>query len=309
MVDTTDEWIMTRIGVKERRILKEEGAGTSLLAAEAMKQVMAKKGVTPQEIDCVICATSTPDHRFPSTASIAAEKCGIKNSFSFDLSAACSGFVYGLEVAAGLIATGRYKKILLVGAEKMSSMVDYQDRATCPIFGDGAGAVLIEPTEEDYGLVDSALYTDGVGYPHLQMKAGGSVCPTTHETVDQRLHYVYQEGQVVFKYAVSKMTEAAATILERNHLTQDDVAWFVPHQANMRIIEAAQKRMGLPREKVMVNIEKFGNTSAATLPICLAEYESQLRKGDKIILAAFGAGFTWGASYIKWGYDGDQVGK
>ncbi|MGL5014159.1 MAG: beta-ketoacyl-ACP synthase III [Bacteroidales bacterium] len=303
MVDTTDEWIMTRIGVKERRILKEEGAGTSYLAAESIKNLLAKSGVSPQEIDCVICATSTPDHRFPSTASIAAEKCGIKNAFSFDLSAACSGFIYGLDVASGLISTGRYKKILLVGAEKMSSMVDYTDRATCPIFGDGAGAVLLEPTEEEFGVMDSALYTDGIGYPHLQMKAGGSVRPASHETVDQRLHYVYQEGQVVFKYAVSKMAEASAEILQRNNLTQEDVSWFVPHQANMRIIEAAQKRMGLPREKVMVNIEKYGNTSAATLPICLAEYESKLRKGDNIILAAFGAGFTWGATFLKWGYD------
>lgn len=307
MVDTSDEWIMTRIGVKERRILKGEGAGTSTLAANAIKNLLEKTGIKPEEIDLVICATSTPDHRFPSTASIAAEKCGIKNAFSFDLSAACCGFLYGMDVVAGFVRSGMYKKVILIGAEKMSSMTDYTDRSTCPIFGDAGAAVLFEPTEEEVGYMDATLHTDGIGYPHLMMKAGGSVLPASHETVDKGLHFIYQEGQVVFKYAVSKMSDASVEIMKRNNLTKEDISWFVPHQANMRIIDAAAKRMGLSKDKVMVNIEHFGNTSAATLPLCLAEWEPRLKKGDNIIFAAFGAGFTWGASYMKWGYDGSET--
>ncbi len=304
IVDTTDEWIMTRIGIKERRILKEEGAGSSYMGARAVKSLLEKTSTKPEEIELVICSTSTPDHIFPSTASIIAEKNGIKNAFAFDLSAACSGFIFALETASSYIKSGKYKKVIVVAAEKMSSITNYTDRTTCPLFGDASGAVLIEPTEEKLGIMDAILRTDGVGYPNLQMKAGGSVRPADHETVDQNLHTVYQEGQVVFKYAVSCMSDVSAEIMEKNNLTHDDIAWFVPHQANLRIIDAAAKRMGLSKDKVMINIHKYGNTSAATLPVCLAEWEPQLKKGDNIILSAFGAGFTWGAVYLKWGYDG-----
>ena len=306
MVDTTDEWIMTRIGVKERRILNEEGLGTSYMARKAAKQLMQKTGVNPDEIDAVIVCTTTPDYHFPSTASILCDKLGLKNAFAFDFQAACCGFLYGMEVAASLVASGRHKKVILVGADKMSSMVDYTDRATCPIFGDGAAAVLLEPTTEDYGIMDSILRTDGKGLPFLHMKAGGSVCTPSYFTVDHKMHYIYQEGRTVFKYAVSNMSEITATIAEKNGLTKENINWVIPHQANMRIIDAVASRLEVPMEKVMVNIQRYGNTSAGTLPLCLWDYEKQLRKGDNLIFTAFGAGFTFGAVYVKWGYDGNM---
>ena len=306
MVDTTDEWIMTRIGVKERRILNEEGLGTSYMARKAAKQLMQKTGVNPDEIDAVIVCTTTPDYHFPSTASILCDKLGLKNAFAFDFQAACCGFLYGMEVAASLVASGRHKKVILVGADKMSSMVDYTDRATCPIFGDGAAAVLLEPTTEDYGIMDSILRTDGKGLPFLHMKAGGSVCTPSYFTVDHKMHYIYQEGRTVFKYAVSNMSEITATIAEKNGLTKENINWVIPHQANMRIIDAVASRLEVPVEKVMVNIQRYGNTSAGTLPLCLWDYEKQLRKGDNLIFTAFGAGFTFGAVYVKWGYDGNM---
>jgi len=306
MVDTTDEWIMTRIGVKERRILNEEGLGTSYMARKAAKQLMQKTGVNPDEIDAVIVCTTTPDYHFPSTASILCDKLGLKNAFAFDLQAACCGFLYGMEVAASLVASGRHKKVILVGADKMSSMVDYTERATCPIFGDGAAAVLLEPTTEDYGIMDSILRTDGKGLPFLHMKAGGSVCTPSYFTVDHKMHYIYQEGRTVFKYAVSNMSEITATIAEKNGLTKENINWVIPHQANMRIIDAVASRLEVPMEKVMLNIQRYGNTSAGTLPLCLWDYEKQLRKGDNLIFTAFGAGFTYGAVYVKWGYDGNM---
>lgn len=304
MVDTTDEWITTRIGTKERHILKGEGLGASDLGTPAVKQLLEKTNTKPEEIDALICATTTGDYRFPSTASIIAEKCGIKNIFTFDLSAACSGFLFAMQTATGLIRSGMYKKIIVVCAEKMSSMVDYTDRATCPIFGDGSAAVLVEPTTEDLGVQDALLHTDGAGLPHLLMKAGGSVKPASYETVDNKEHFIYQEGKVVFKYAVSNMSEASHQIMIKNNLSFEDVDWFVPHQANQRIIDAAAHRMGIDASKVMVNIERYGNTSSASIPLALADWESKLKKGDNIILAAFGAGFTWGSMYLKWGYDG-----
>ena len=306
MVDTTDEWIMTRIGVKERRILNEEGLGTSYMARKAAKQLMQKTGVNPDEIDAVIVCTTTPDYHFPSTASILCDKLGLKNAFAFDLQAACCGFLYGMEVAASLVVSGRHKKVILVGADKMSSMVDYTERATCPIFGDGAAAVLLEPTTEDYGIMDSILRTDGKGLPFLHMKAGGSVCTPSYFTVDHKMHYIYQEGRTVFKYAVSNMSEITATIAEKNGLTKENINWVIPHQANMRIIDAVASRLEVPMEKVMLNIQRYGNTSAGTLPLCLWDYEKQLRKGDNLIFTAFGAGFTYGAVYVKWGYDGNM---
>ena len=305
MVDTTDEWIMTRIGVKERRILSEEGLGTSYMARKAAKQLLQKTGVNPDEIDAVVVCTTTPDYHFPSTASILCDKLGLKNAFAFDLQAACCGFLYGLEVVASLVVSGRHKKVILVGADKMSSMVDYTDRATCPIFGDGAAAVLVEPTTEDYGIMDSILRTDGKGLPFLHMKAGGSVCTPSYFTVDHKMHYIYQEGRTVFKYAVSNMSEITATIAEKNGLTKENINWVIPHQANMRIIDAVASRLEVPMEKVMVNIQRYGNTSAGTLPLCLWDYEEKLKKGDNLIFTAFGAGFTYGAVYVKWGYDGN----
>ena len=307
MVDTSDEWIMTRIGIKERRILKGEGQGTSVMGTQAVRDLLKKTNTKPEEVDALILATTTPDHLFPSTASIVAEANGIKNAFCFDFGAACSGFIFGLELCTGLIKTGRYKKVVLVAAEKMSSITDYTDRNTCPLFGDGAGAVMIEPTPEELGVIDTMLHTDGVGYNYLNMQGGGSRYPATHETVDKKMHYVYQEGKHVFKYAVSSMADVSVDLMKRNGLTSEDIAWIVPHQANMRIIEAVQQRANVPMEKVMVNIDRYGNTSAATIPICLAEYEPKLKKGDNILLAAFGAGFTWGVVYLKWGYDGDKV--
>ena len=306
MVDTTDEWIMTRIGVKERRILSEEGLGASYMARKAAKQLLQKTGASPDEIDAVIVCTSTPDYHFPSTASILCDKLGLKNAFAFDLQAACCGFLFGLEMAATMVASGRHKKVILVGSDKMSSMVDYSERATCPIFGDGAGAVLIEGTTEEYGIMDSILRTDGKGLPFLHMKAGGSVCPPSYFTVDNKMHYIYQEGRTVFKYAVSNMSAITAAIAERNGLTKENIDWVVPHQANMRIIDAVASRLEVPMEKVMVNIQRYGNTSAGTLPLCLWDYEKKLKKGDNLIFTAFGAGFTYGAVYVKWGYDSKE---
>ena len=306
MVDTTDEWIMTRIGVKERRILNEEGLGTSYMARKAAKQLIQRTGVNPDEIDVVVVCTTTPDYHFPSTASILCDKLGLKNAYAFDLQAACCGFLFGLEQVASMVGSGRHKKVILVGADKMSSMVDYSDRATCPIFGDGAAAILVEATTEDYGILDSMLRTDGKGLPFLHMKAGGSVCTPSYFTIDHKMHYIYQEGRTVFKYAVSNMSEITATIAEKNGLTKENINWVVPHQANMRIIDAVASRLAVPMEKVMVNIQRYGNTSAGTLPLCLWDYEKHLKKGDNLIFTAFGAGFTYGAVYVKWGYDGNM---
>ena len=310
MVDTTDEWITTRVGIKERHILTEEGLGTSYLARKAAKQWIQKTGVDPDTIDALIETTTTPDYKFPSTASIVLGKLGLKNAFAFDFSAACCGFLYTLDVAASMIQSGRYKKIIVIGADKMSSLVDYTDRATCVLFGDGAGAVLVEATEEEnVGVQNSYLRTDGQGLPFLHMKAGGSVCPPSHFTVDHRLHYLYQEGRTVFRYAVTDMSNDVMKILEMNNLKADDVNWVIPHEANLRIIEAVTKRAGIPLDKVVVNIERYGNTSAATIPLALWDAESQLKKGDNIIFTAFGAGFVHGASFYKWAYDGAACGK
>ena len=306
MVDTNDEWIMTRIGVKERRILNEEGLGTSYMARKAAKQLMQKTASNPDDIDAVIVATTTPDYHFPSTASILCDKLGLKNAFAFDLQAACCGFLYLMETAASLIASGRHKKIIIVGADKMSSMVNYQDRATCPIFGDGAAACMVEASTEDYGIMDSILRTDGKGLPFLHMKAGGSVCTPSYYTLDNQMHYIYQEGRTVFKYAVSNMADACESIIARNHLSKENIDWVIPHQANQRIITAVTQRLEVPVEKVMVNIERYGNTSAGTLPLCLWDFEDKFKKGDNLILTAFGAGFAWGAIYVKWGYDGKK---
>jgi 3-oxoacyl-[acyl-carrier-protein] synthase-3 len=303
MVETTDEWIMQRIGISERRILKE--GATSDMATEAVKGLLKKTGTKPEEIELVICATITSDYHFPSTANLISDKVGMVNAWSFDLSAACSGFLYGLQTAASFVQAGTYKKVILIGADMMSAITDYTDRTTCPLFGDGAGAVLIEPVEEGLGIRDAILQSDGSGVKYLLMKAGGSMYPPTHETVENREHYVFQEGQAVFKVAVSKMADVSVEIMKKNHLSPEDLNWLVPHQANMRIIEAVAKRMGIPREKVMVNIEKYGNTTAATIPLCLWEWESQLKKGDNLILAAFGGGFTWGSMYLKWAYGGE----
>lgn len=303
MVDTTDEWIMTRIGIKERRILKGEGLGSTELGAKAVLQLLEKTNTSPDEVDLLICATVTPDMMFPANANIISDKVGIKNAWSFDVHAGCSGFVYMLETARRFVESGQYKKVVLVGAEKMSAITDYTDRATCPIFGDGAAAVMLEPTTEDLGVKDSILRSDGSGRVHLHMKAGGSAKPATLETVKAREHYIYQEGRQVFKAAVSAMADVSVEIMERNGMTAEDIAWLVPHQANMRIIEATAERMNLAKEKVMINIQKYGNTTAATIPLCLHQWESQLKKGDNIILSSFGAGFTWGSIYLKWGYD------
>jgi 3-oxoacyl-[acyl-carrier-protein] synthase-3 len=304
MVDTSDEWIMTRIGIKERRILKEKGKGSSDLGAEAVKQLLEKTKTPADEIDLVICPTVTPDMQFPATANIISDKVGIKNAFSYDLNAGCSGFLFALSTASKFIESGRYQKAIVVGSEKMSSIVDYQDRATCPIFGDGAGAVLVEPTTEDVGVKDEMMQVDGAGRKYLHQKAGGSVKPATHATVDDREHFIYQEGQPVFKAAVANMADYSVEIMKRNNISPDELDWLVPHQANLRIIEATAKRMGIKKEQVMINIQRYGNTTAATLPLCLWEWEETLNKGDNIILATFGAGFTWGAMYLKWGYDG-----
>lgn len=303
MVDTTDEWITTRVGIKERRVLRGEGKGTSFMGIKAVQELLKKTDTAPDEIEVIIFATTTPDYMFPSTAALVAEGVGIKNAFCFDLQGACSGFIFALETGANFIRTGRYKKVIVIGGDKMTSITNYEDRTTCPLFGDTAAAVLLEPSTDGYGVMDAILRTDGVGVEHLHMKGGGSAYPASHETVDKKMHYVYQEGQAVFKHAVSKMADVSAEIMERNGLTNKDVNWFVPHQANLRIIDAARRRMNLEEEKVMINIQKYGNSSAGTIPTCLHQWESKLRKGDNIILAAFGAGFTWGAVYLKWAYD------
>ncbi len=303
MVDTSDEWIMQRVGIRERRILKEEGLGSSDLGEQAVKGLLEKTHTSPDEIDLLICATITGDMAFPATANIISDKVGIRNAFSFDLGAACSGFLFALQTAAAYIETGKFKKVVVIGADKMSSITDYTDRTTCPLFGDAAGAVLLEPNEDNYGIMDYIFHVDGSGRKYLHIKAGGSIRPASHESIDAHEHYIYQEGQSVFKFAVVNMADVAAEIMERNNLKSDDIAWLVPHQANLRIIDATGRRMGLPPEKVMINIENYGNTTAATIPLCLWEYESKLKKGDKLILAAFGGGFTWGAVYVKWAYD------
>ncbi len=301
MVDTSDEWIMTRIGIKTRHILRGEGKGTSDIGAGAVKELLAKTNTKPEDVDLLICCTVTPDMAFPATSCIICDKLDIRNAFAFDINAGCSGFLYGLSTASKFIETGRYKKVVLVGAERMTSITDYTDRATCPIFGDGAGAVLLEPTTEQIGVLDEELKSDGVGRVHLHMKAGGSVKPASHETVDAREHYIYQEGQAVFKWAVSKMADVATEVMQRNHL-DPNTTWLAPHQANLRIIDAVGHRMGIDASRVMINIEKYGNTTAATIPLLLWEWESKLKKGDDIIIATFGAGFTWGAIWVKWAY-------
>lgn len=309
MVDTSDEWIMQRIGIKERRILKEKGKATSDMGARAVSQLLEKSGTNPEEIDFLICPTITPDMTFPSTANLIAEKVGLKNAFNYDIAAACSGFLFALETASRFIETGAYKKAIVVGADMMSTITDYTDRSTCPLFGDGAAAVLVEPTSEDLGIIDRILRVDGSGGKYLYLKAGGSLHPPTHETIDAREHYVYQEGQTVFKFAVSNMADVSVEIMNRNNVSPKELAWLVPHQANMRIIEAVARRMGITKEKVMINIQKYGNTTAATIPLCLWDFEDQLNKGDNVILSAFGGGFTWGSIYLKWAYDGKKFKK
>lgn len=303
MVETNDEWITSRTGIKERRILKGEGKGTSHIAVPAVLELLKKTNTKPEEVDLLICATTTPDMVFPATANLITAEVGAVNAFGYDLQAACSGFLYALVTGSKFIESGQYKKVIVVGADKMSSIIDYTDRATCIIFGDGGGAVMLEPNTEGYGILDSVLKSDGTGAQYLHMKAGGSRKPATIETVQAREHYAYQEGQAVFKFAVKGMADVSAEVMERNNLTGEDVAWLVPHQANKRIIEATANRMGLSNEKVMLNIHKYGNTTSGTIPLCLWEYESQLKKGDNLVLAAFGGGFTWGAIYLKWAYD------
>tara|TARA_Y100000385_G_scaffold81235_1_gene82975 strand:+ start:603 stop:1604 length:1002 start_codon:yes stop_codon:yes gene_type:complete len=306
MVDTNDEWITSRTGVKERRILKGEGRGSSDMGAEAVKGLLKKTNTAAEEIDLIICATATPDMLFPSTACIIADKVGATNCFAYDLMAACSGFLYSLATASKFIETGDYKKIIVVGADKMSSIIDYTERSTCIIFGDGSGAVLLEPSEDGLGIQDSILKSDGSGRNFLHLKAGGSVKPASHETIDAKEHFIFQDGQTVFKAAVKSMADVSEEIMNRNNLTADDVSWLVPHQANKRIIDATARRMGVGEDKVMLNIQRYGNTTNATIPLCLWEWENQLNKGDNIILAAFGGGFTWGSIYLKWAYDSNK---
>lgn len=303
MVDTTDEWIVTRTGIKERRILKGEGLGTSDMAKFAVDGLLKKTNTNPLDIELLVCATTTPDMQFPATANVTTDKCGLKNAYGFDVNAACSSFIYSLNAVARMIESGTVKKAIVVGGDKMSSIIDYTDRSTCVIFGDGAGAVLMEPNTEGLGLIDAVLSSDGAGRVHLHQKAGGSAMPATKETVEKRLHYVYQEGQPVFKFAVTKMADAAEEILKRNHLSGKDIAWLIPHQANKRIIDATAKRMQLDDSKVMINIDRYGNTTNGTIPLCMWEWEKKMHKGDNIVLAAFGGGFTWGAILLKWAYD------
>lgn len=303
MVDTNDEWITTRVGVKERRILKDEGKGSSYLGIQAVNRLIADYNIDPSSIDLLICPTSNPDYRFPSTASVIAYECGLKRAYAYDIQAACAGFLVGMQDARGYITSGLYKRIIVVCAEKMSSMTDYTDRQTCPLFGDGAAAVLVEPTEEEIGVMDAEIHIDGSGLPHLLMKAGGSVKPASVETVEAHEHYVYQEGRAVYRHAVVDMLRSSLSVMNRNELNADNLNWFVPHQANLRIIEAIGARIKLPEEKILVNIQKRGNTSAASIPICLDEYKQKLHKGDKIVMTAFGAGFTWGAMYLVWAID------
>lgn len=303
LVETNDEWIVTRTGIKERRILKGKDQGTSVMGAAAVQGLLEKTGTDPMDIDLIICATVTPDMPFPATGNIIADKVGAKNSYSFDIGAACSGFLYALQMGSQFIQTGAHKKVIVVGADKMSSIVNYKDRTTCILFGDGAGAVLLEPTTEDLGIMDAILKADGSGVPYLHMKAGGSTRPASLETIAANEHYASQEGSTVFKFAVTNMADVSAEIMQKNGLTGGDIAWLVPHQANKRIIDATANRMGIGPDKVMMNIERYGNTTAATLPLCLWDYENQLRKGDNLVLAAFGGGFTWGSILLKWGYD------
>jgi 3-oxoacyl-[acyl-carrier-protein] synthase III len=302
MIDTTDEWITSRTGIKERRILREPGKASSDIGVEAVKGLCEKRGISPNEIELIIVATVTPDMVFPATANILADKVGAKNAWSFDISAACSGFLYALQTGAKFIESGTHKKVVVVGVDKMSAILDYQDRATCVIFGDGGGAVLLEPTESEFGILDAQLYSDGVGRHHLHMKAGGSLKPASIETVTNREHFVYQEGQAVFKWAVSKMADVSYEVMERNQLTADSVSYLLAHQANKRIIDATAARMGLPEAKVLMNIERYGNTTAGTIPLLMHDYEKQFKQGDNLILSAFGGGFTWGAIYLKWAY-------
>ena len=304
LVPTTSEWIETRTGIKERRILKGEGLGTSDMCVKAIEMLLQKRGISPLEIDMIIVGTVTPDYVFPSTSNVICDKVGATNAWGYDLSAACSGFVFGLVTGSQFIETGKYKKVIVVGGDKMSAILDYTDRSTCIIFGDGAGAVLLEPNTEGLGVVDSILGVDGSGRKYLHQKAGGSVKPPSHETVDAREHYVFQDGQPVFKRAVVGMADVSAAIMKNNNLTSEDVAWLVPHQANKRIIDVTAERMGLSSDKVMLNIQRYGNTTAGTIPLCLWDYEKQLKKGDNLIISTFGAGFTWGAVYVKWAYDG-----
>ncbi|GHE23637.1 beta-ketoacyl-ACP synthase III [Sphingobacterium griseoflavum] len=302
MVDTNDEWIVSRTGIKERRILKGEGKATSDLAVPAVEGLLKKRGITANDIELIIFCTSTPDMLFPATANVLAEKIGAKKAWGYDLQAACSGFLFGLTTAAQFIESGKHKKVLVVGADKMSSVVNYEDRNTCILFGDGCGCVLLEPNDEGNGLIDAVLKTDGAGGPFLNIKGGGSLNPATHQTVDAGLHYAYQEGRTVFKFAVTNMADVAVEVMERNNLKSEDISYLVPHQANRRIIDATAERAGLPEEKVMVNIQKYGNTTSGTIPLCLWEWEDKLKKGDNLILAAFGGGFTWGSIYLKWAY-------
>lgn len=303
MVETNDEWITSRTGIKERRILKGEGKGLSDMCVEAANQILKKRGIKAEELDMVIIGTITGDYVFPSTSNVVCDKIGAKNAWGFDLSAACSGFIYALATGAQFIETGRYKKILVIGGDKMSSIIDYTDRATCIIFGDGAGAVLLEPTQENFGVKDFILKADGAGRSYLCMQAGGSVLPPSHETINERKHYVYQEGQTVFKFAVKGMADVTAEILEKNNLKSEQIDWLVPHQANKRIVDATASRIGLQEEKIMMNIERYGNTTAGTIPLLLWDYEKQLKKGDNLIISAFGGGFTWGSIWVKWAYD------
>lgn len=309
ILDTTDEWIITRTGIRERHIENDPNKATSDMGVLAVQQLCKKRGIDPLEIDLLIVATVTPDLVFPATANLICDKVGAKNAWGFDLGAACSGFIYGVATGAQFIETGRYKKVVIVGADMMSRIIDYTDRTTCVIFGDGAGAVLLEPSKDDNGIQDFILHSDGHGVQHLHMKAGGSLKPASHDTVNDRQHYVYQEGQAVFKHAVYNMAEVSAKIMEKNKLSPEDITWLVPHQANKRIIEATSARMGIGSEKVMMNIEKYGNTTAGTLPLLLWDYEKKLKPGDNLVLSAFGGGFTWGSMYIKWAYDGSKMGK
>lgn len=303
MVDTNDEWITTRVGIKERRILKDESVGSSFMGTKAVDKLLAETATPATDVDLVICATSNPDYRFPSTASVIAHDCGAVNAYAYDIQAACAGFIVSLQAATAYVRSGMYKKVIVVAAEKMSSMTNYKDRSTCPLFGDAAAAVLVEPTEEEnIGVIDGVFHVDGIGLPHLLMKAGGSARPASHATVDADEHYVYQEGRAVYKHAVTDMLTSSQEVMKRNGLTVDNIDWFIPHQANLRIIEAVGDRLGIANEKVLVNIEHYGNTSAASIPLCLDENKGKLKKGDKIVLTAFGAGFTWGAMYIVWGF-------
>jgi 3-oxoacyl-[acyl-carrier-protein] synthase-3 len=307
IIDTSDEWITSRTGIKQRHLENNPERGTSDMCVEAVKLLCKKRGISPEEIDLLICGTVTPDLVFPSTSNLICAKIGAKNAWGFDLSAACSGFLYALSTGSQFIETGRYKKVVIVGADMMSRIIDYTDRTTCVIFGDGAGAVLLEPTTEDLGIIDFELHADGNGVEHLHMKAGGSLRPASHETVDNKMHFVYQEGQSVFKHAVYSMAEVSANIMKKNNLQAEDIQWLAAHQANKRIIDATANRMGIGAEKVMMNIENYGNTTAGTIPLLLWDYEKQLKKGDNIILSAFGGGYTWGAVYLKWAYDGSQI--